>query len=211
MNNPPEPYSPEAQGAWLASLSADETLIVHVPVGHQWNMIAASLVKRWLQGKMDAGLRLRLLESLTGMTDIYLRPEMLAMIEPMCNTAYQIWSEAKTLDREGDKACMASFRVLTSPRVYDHLTTLNPSILAAIRWRDAYRGDPTQQQTQYSGERASEQTNAPEPDEQPRYAAHNVPTEIAGPASIYPGIPDRFLDGPAPQPSLHDFNLHNGR
>jgi hypothetical protein len=214
MNNPPEPYDREQHLAWLDSLSADETLIVNVPAGHRWNMVAASSIKRWLQEKMDAGLRLRLLESLNGMPDIYLRPEMLAMIEPMCDTAYAIWKEAKTLDREGDIGRMASFRVLTSPRVFDHFVALNPSILAAIKWREAYRGDAAQQQAQYS-ERASEQTTAPLADEQPRNGVHNVPTEHIGPASEYrgnyPGIPDRFFDRPTRQESVHHFNLHNGQ
>jgi hypothetical protein len=208
MNDPPEPYDREQHHAWLASLSPDENLVVNVPIGHRWNMVAASLFKRWLQEKMDAGLRLGLLEGLNSMTDIYLLPEMLAMIEPMCDTAYQIWKEAKTLDREGDKGCRASFNVLTGWRVYNHLIALNPSILAAIKWRDAYRGDAAQQLTPYSGEFASTQATAP--DEQPRYGVHDVPTETVGPASNYPGIPDRFLDRPTPQ-SFHDFNLHSGR
>ena len=174
-----------------------------VPQGHQWNMIAASLFKRFLQGKMDAGLRLRILEGLNSMADIYLRPEMVAMIEPMCDTGYEIWKEATTLDRDGDKACMASFRVLTSPRVFNHFVALNPSIFAAIKWREEYRGNVARQVEQSQDKPASEQTTAPPPDEELRYGVHNVPTEIVGPASIYqgnyPGIPDRFFD-PAESP-----------
>lgn len=180
-----------------------------VPPGHQLNMIVTSLFKRWLLGKMDADLRLRLLEGLDRMTDIYFRPEMVAMIEPMCDTAYAIWEEAKTLDRKGDLACMASFRVLTSPRVFNHFIALNPSIFAAIEWREAYRGNVARQVEQSQDKPASEQTTAPA-DERPHYGPHNVPTEIAGPASTYPGIPDRFLDKPVRPFSPHDFNLHNG-
>jgi hypothetical protein len=181
----PEPGS-DAHRAWYDSLTGDDLLIVHTPSGHQWNMIAASLGKRALQRKMDAGLRLRLLECLNGMVDLNFTADMLAIVEPMCDTAFQIWNEAKTLDRESDKACMASFRLLTSRRVFHHFITLNPSILAAIKFREAQLTAAAQHRTPYRGELASKQTAAPVIDGQPRYHIHNVPTQTDGPASIYP-------------------------
>jgi hypothetical protein len=210
MNEQPEPYTRDKHLAWLASLSPDEQYRAWAPAGHQWNMITASLFKRWLLGKMDAGLRLRLLEGLNGMTDIYLRPEMLVMIEPICDTGYKIWEEAKTLDREGDKGC-ASYKVLTSPRVFDHLTTLNPSILAALRWRAMYRGDATQQQTAFPVELASDQTTAP-----PAPASNGA---AAYAAAIDHGIPERFFSRQTrpvfaigtPGHADGEFDLHKGR
>jgi hypothetical protein len=80
---------------------------------------------------------LRFLEALNGMTDLNFTAPMLQMIEPMRDTGFQIWKEAKTLDRDGDKSCMASFRVLTGWRVFQHFLRLNPSILAAIKLREA--------------------------------------------------------------------------
>ncbi|HTC04893.1 MAG TPA: hypothetical protein VK749_15930 [Xanthobacteraceae bacterium] len=135
----PEPGT-EAHRAWLDSLTGDDLLIIHLPPGYQWMLVLASLEKRLLQGDMEPGLRLRLLESLNSMIHGLITADMLAMIQPMCDTAYQIWKEAKTLDREGDQACMASFRVITSWRVFNHFLKLNPSILDAIRLEDQQRG-----------------------------------------------------------------------
>jgi hypothetical protein len=45
----------------------------------------------------------------------------------------EMLNEAKSLD--GDKGCEASFRVLTSPKVFGHFRRLNPSYLAAIKLR----------------------------------------------------------------------------
>ncbi len=52
------------------------------------------------------------------LTDSYFTPE--TAIEPMGDTEYQIFKEAKSLDPPGDKTAAATFRVLTSPRVAWH-------------------------------------------------------------------------------------------
>ena len=48
MNNPPEPYDPEAQAAWLDSLTPDEMEVVREPVGYKFTYILVALTKRWL-------------------------------------------------------------------------------------------------------------------------------------------------------------------
>ena len=65
----------------------------------------------------------------------YFTPAMIAMIEPTGATEYKIFEEAKSLDRPDDKLGQASFKVLTSPRVFWGLCELNPSILAAMKLR----------------------------------------------------------------------------
>jgi hypothetical protein len=171
--------------AWLDSMSPDEKLIVYVPSGHQWNMVMVSVLKRMLQTELDARHRLRMLESLDRMRDIYFTSEMVAMIDPICDTGLEIWREAKSLDRPGDKTCMASFRVLTSWRVFNHFIRLNPSILAAIKWGEEGRGVGAAQKID---------EDAKEPTEQRRYSVRDVPTSYVGQVSQY-GIPDRFWPG----------------
>ncbi len=134
MNNAPEPYTPEGHAAWLDSLSADELLVIHMPSGYRFIFIAVALAKRGLENHKSAD-QLLLLKKINGLTDQNFTPEMLATIEPMGDTEYAIFKEARSLDA-GDKASMAGFEVLTSPRVFWHLVTLNPSLLKAIKLRE---------------------------------------------------------------------------
>ena len=85
---------------------------------------------------LKAADRLNLLEKLNGMTDRFFTADMLAMIEPMCDTGVAIIREARTLDPPQDEThCDATFTVLATPSVFRHLVQLNPSIMAAIRNR----------------------------------------------------------------------------
>jgi hypothetical protein len=116
-----------------------------VSTGHKMDFIAVALTKRVLQmPNIKPNDKLYLLEKLNGMTDIYFRAEMLAMIEPAGDIECQIICEANSLDPPGDTTHgMASYRVLTSPNVFQHFLTLNPSILAAIKLRKTWRGEDT--------------------------------------------------------------------
>jgi hypothetical protein len=109
---------------------------VNTPAGYQHLMLWAAYAKRALQYEMPAGKRLQLLEKLNSLTDDYFAPEMLAIIEPMCDTEIAMVNEARSLDREDDRIGQASFEVLTSWRVFGHFRRLNPSYLAAIKLRE---------------------------------------------------------------------------
>jgi hypothetical protein len=126
-----------------APANTDDELCSLVSSGHMMDFIVVALTKRVLQTpNIKPGDKLYLLEKLNGMTDIYFRAEMLAMIEPAGDIECQIISEANSLDPPDDTTHgMASYRVLTSPNVFQHFLTLNPSILAAIKWREAWRGE----------------------------------------------------------------------
>jgi hypothetical protein len=138
MNNDPQPYDPEAHRAWLDSLSPDELLTVYVPPGHMLTLIGTALMKRAVQSPgIKPGEKLRLLEMVNGWTDLWFTPEMLALVDPMSDTEFQIYREAKSLDPEDDKRCQASFDVLSSPRVFWHFFTLNRGIANAIKWRES--------------------------------------------------------------------------
>ena len=135
-----DPALPEQMGeddhrAWLDSLSADDRLVVHTPPGYQHLMPWAAYAKRALQFEMPAGSRLKLLEQLNNLTDLYFTPEMLATIEPMSDTEIEMMNEARSLDREEHRLGQACFMVLTSWRVFGHFRRLNPSYLAAIKLR----------------------------------------------------------------------------
>ena len=116
-------------------------MIEMVPAGYKWIFILIALAKLALLTRGIAPAeKLRFLEFLDTAPDSYMTREMVAMIDPLDDAGYAIYAEAKTLDPPGDKLGEASFRVLTSERVFGHFLTLNPSILKAIEWREANRG-----------------------------------------------------------------------
>ena len=126
-----------------AEKTADDDLCLHISEGHKWSFIAAALTKRTLQipGIKPAD-KLELLEKLNGTTDDYFTADMLAGISPMCDTAYAIFQEARTLDPpQDDTHCAASFKVLATPSVFQHFVKLNPSIKSAIEQCVAGRRD----------------------------------------------------------------------
>jgi hypothetical protein len=133
--------SAEEHSAWWDSLSDEQKMIAYVPSGYKHILLAIALTKRVLTTcKMKAGEKLQVLEKLNGLTDGYITPEMLAMIEPMSDTEYEMLNEARSLDQPDDKAGRASFDVLTSPDVFEHFVRLNPSLLAAIKFHNALWG-----------------------------------------------------------------------
>jgi hypothetical protein len=125
-----------------AAQTVDDELCVQVSDGHKWSFIVAALAKRVLRipGIKPAD-RLALLEKLTAMTDDWFTADMLAGIEPMCDTGYAIYEQARTLDLRDDKSHRASFGVLATPSVFRHFVQLNPSIMAAVKQRAAERQD----------------------------------------------------------------------
>jgi hypothetical protein len=116
-------------------LSDDDQLASNTPAGYVHLMLMAAYAKRGLQFKASIGKRLKLLELLNSLTDGYFTPEMLSVIEPMCDTQMEMVSEARSLVREDDRLGNASFAVLTKPQVFGHFRRLNPSLLAAIKLR----------------------------------------------------------------------------
>jgi hypothetical protein len=131
-----------------AEQTSDDELCLHVPDGHKWSFIAAALTKRALQiAGIKPADRLDFLERLHGLTNRYFTADMLATIEPMCDTGYAIFKEARSLDPpQDDTHCAASFNVLATPSVFQHFVKLNPSIMAAIKHRASGRRDTPQPQ-----------------------------------------------------------------
>lgn len=118
--------------------ATEEDIVRMLPVGYRHLMLLTAYSKRVLSTvKMSDRERLEILERLNGLTDGYFTAAMLATIEPMSDLEVQIMHEARTLDPDGDKLGGASFSVLTGERVFGHLVEINPSILDAIRIREA--------------------------------------------------------------------------
>ena len=123
----------------------DAELRLHVPEGHKWNYIFIALTKRTLQiPGIKTADRLDLLEKLNALGS----GDTLTIIEPMCDTAYAIFKEARTLDPPKDEThCEASFNVLASEKVFGHFCALNPSIMVVIRDRTVAPAAPPPAET----------------------------------------------------------------
>ena len=122
-----------------AARTTDDELCLHVADGHKWCLIIAALTKRTLEipGIKPAD-RLDMLEKLHSLTDRWFSADILAGISPMCETAYAIFKEARTLDPPQDEThCAESFKVLATPSVFRHFVQLNPSLMHAIKLRAA--------------------------------------------------------------------------
>jgi hypothetical protein len=115
--------------------AADSAIVMGMAQGYLMDFIGAALAKRVLQyPDIPPASRLELLERLNKLTDSYFTADALKMIEPMSDTGYEIFKEAKSLDPSKDEThCAASFEILTRQAVLDHLISLNPSILAAAK------------------------------------------------------------------------------
>jgi hypothetical protein len=139
MKNP-EGVTPEERSAWLESLTPDQTMIVHSPVGYLHILLMIALTKRVLTTcKMKAGERLQILERLNKLTEGYITPAVLRLIEPIGDTECEMFAVARSLDTPDDQLGKASFEMLTRPDVFEHFTRLNPSILAALKSGSATR------------------------------------------------------------------------
>jgi hypothetical protein len=136
-----EAFTHEQRCAWLDGMSKDEREIAMTPVGYRFTMISAAFVKAALSKvKMTAAERLDHLEKLNGMVDAYFTEPALAAIQPASDTEIDIIGEALELDRGSDKPLLdASFELLTSWEVFNHLLALNRSLMESVRLC-GYRG-----------------------------------------------------------------------
>jgi len=122
----------DEHSAWLASLSADEALIVHSPIGYLYTLVFLSELKRILKSEMPTKYRLRFLEFIDSRSDEW-PPEIIAILEPMCDAGAEIMAEAHKLGKKQlDK--IAEFEVFSA------FAALNPSLLVALRMRENLRG-----------------------------------------------------------------------
>ena len=112
-----------------------------VTSGHRMMLICVAVAKMALRSEMPAALRLRFLEILDALQDHYVKAEMVAMIEPMPDEAWQIVNAALSLNPKTDDVkswqdIRPAWNILEGQRVFGFLLKLNPSMLEAIRWRE---------------------------------------------------------------------------
>jgi hypothetical protein len=80
--------------------SADVGLFIAanaIPNGYMYTLVRISFDKRFLQTKLPTGTQLEILEGLEISGHHWLTPKMVAAIQPMCDKAMQIASEAGKL------------------------------------------------------------------------------------------------------------------
>ncbi|MDH2353498.1 hypothetical protein QCM80_22960 [Bradyrhizobium sp. SSUT112] len=114
--------------AWLASLTGDEYRIVHMPIGHLFNIAFASFAKEaLLKIEMTAGERLKILDTLAGMISGPLTAEAIAAIEPADTVGLQMLREIMRLPVE------RQVQAFDAGDVFRLMARLNPSLLRALR------------------------------------------------------------------------------
>lgn len=140
MNDPPA-YFGDAYEAWRASLTRDELLAADTPPGSRLTLIAIALCKNALLTKgIKPAEQLFFLEKMNKFAQDSFHGDadrIVAMVAPMGDTELAIYKTAMSLDPPNDKTSMAGWNVLQSCRVFWHMLTLNPSILATLKWREA--------------------------------------------------------------------------
>jgi hypothetical protein len=114
--------------AWLDSLEGDEYRIVHMPRGHLFNLADVSRFKHaLLTTQMTAGEQLRIFDGIASSIFGPVTSEAVAVIEPCCDTGWQILSEIYSLPIE------KQMQAFSDGDVFRLLARLNLSLLAALR------------------------------------------------------------------------------
>jgi hypothetical protein len=116
--------------AWLDSLTGDEYRIVHMPIGHLFDLASVAYWKRALTVEMPASPRLTFLDAISESAYGPVTPEAVAAIEPMCGKGEAIISEIFSLPIEKQS------QAFQKGDVFRLLARLNPSLLAALRLSD---------------------------------------------------------------------------
>jgi hypothetical protein len=100
-------------------------------------MLVISLTKRFLSShSTSTSERLNILEKMNSLTDQFLTAEMVSAIKPMSDVEYEMLSAALSLDGGDAKRAATSADILTRSDVFGLFVRLNPSLLAAIKFRE---------------------------------------------------------------------------
>jgi hypothetical protein len=117
--------SDEERDAWLKSLSEDENIILHTPIGLRYILVSIAEVKWFLSEDIPAEYRLKFLEFIDSHTDLF-TPEAIALVEPMNAEGRELIKEARKL---GNKW----LDVVARWEVFNAFIALNPSMLDALK------------------------------------------------------------------------------
>ncbi|WP_441232682.1 hypothetical protein [Bradyrhizobium sp. 1200_D9_N1_1] len=94
--------------------------------GHRYTLVLASLAKRALAGEMPNNMRLEFLQHLDRMTDMWVTPEVIAMVDPMDERGYQLSREAAKLGYRGRPSALDIYA-----QKFEIFAALNPSLQRA--------------------------------------------------------------------------------
>jgi hypothetical protein len=114
-------------------MSMTEGQIDYYPPGYAYTLVLASLTKRVLTEKIPAEYRLQFLEHLDKMPLglIWLTPEMIAALEPMCDKGEEIVREAMKLGASKSLDAYAKF--------FSTFAALNPSLIEVLKMSPTYQ------------------------------------------------------------------------
>ncbi|RXG86493.1 hypothetical protein [Bradyrhizobium zhanjiangense] len=94
--------------------------------GHRYTLVLVSLTKRCLQAEMPAEMRLQFLQHLDKMTDQWITPGVIAIIEPMDEKGLELSKEAEKLGYDGRPSALDVYA-----EKFDVFAALNPSLQRA--------------------------------------------------------------------------------
>ena len=113
--------------AWLDSLVGDDYRMVHMPIGHLFNLAEISWQKYALQDdNLTAGVRLKILDNFAACAFGPVGEQAIAAVKPMGDKGRQIFWEI--LNLPGEKQT----RAFGAGDVFQILARLDPSLLAAL-------------------------------------------------------------------------------
>ena len=103
-----------------------------IPPGYKYTVVIISGVKRMLAADIPSEFRLKFLDELDHMasnSETWLTADMIAAIDPMCDAAEEMYSEAAKLDR-GKPGQPAMLDALA--KFFPAFAVLNPSLITAL-------------------------------------------------------------------------------
>jgi hypothetical protein len=111
-----------------------------IPVGHKYTIVMVSGVKRWLAEDIPDEFRLKFLEWLDRQAadspnadrdfgSAWLTSAMIAVVEPMCDRGWEMYSEAAKIDR-GRPGQLGFLDALA--KFFPAFAVLNPSLITAL-------------------------------------------------------------------------------
>jgi hypothetical protein len=118
----------------------DDFRIMMAPVGWRYTLVLISEAKAWLAEPCDDDFRSYTLNMFDKWCDGWLAPEMIAIVDPMPQEGREIFKEASKLPWRPAWPEPGALDLLAREDVFRSLCVINPSILAAIKWRDDRSG-----------------------------------------------------------------------
>lgn len=121
--------------AWLESLSPDDREILYAPIGWRYTFVLAAEVKRWLLSELPPDKQFYFVDNLDRMMPGGgITKAAIAAVEPACDTAARMFSEAFRGSPPSPGTPRTSFLdIIADFDVFKEFVRLNPSLRTALR------------------------------------------------------------------------------